>query len=379
MSLPPNTLWYNGDWDLFVGINEVVDPSCPCAPGLGSEADFTLTQESCVSRPPNELNEPSLLMGTYSDFLVTDPGGWLVNGAFSDNFTFIDQSDVESLQATYEIRTGVTANSTGTLIASGISAVTTVPTGRTVLVDTTLYVEYRFIVSGLNLVLPPDHYYLNVAPIVPNSILEAYNTQFVLFNSTTQGANAVGVPMGNNANDFFAIGNPNPDMFIPSTSFGSPYHDFSNGIIGVVLPICIDPNMSVFMQDKTKKRVADLVIGDLVQTQDPDKPARIALNYKNVVPNKVLVRFDKNSIEPGVPDEVFFVTTNHKILVNNNMVKPRDLINGINIKRSRRPAPVYTHTLVTDKGEAIIINNVPVATWGVEDWFARKQLRLPQN
>jgi len=372
MSLPPNTLWYNGDWDLFVGIHEVVDPACPCVGPPGPDAT---TQESCASRPPNELNDPTLLMGTYTDFLVTDPGGWLVTGVFSDNFTYIDQSIVNTLQATYQIRTGVSATSLGTVVYSGSGPVTTIPTGRTVLVDTTLYVEYSFIVTNLNVVLPPDRYWVNVAPIVPTSVLDAYDTQFVIFNSTTQGVNAVGVPPGNNANDFFAVGNPNVSVFVPSTSFGPQYHDFSNGVIGLILPVCIDPDMSVFMHDNTRKRVADLVPGDLVQTQDINKPARVAINYKNIAANKVLIKIDKDALEPNVPDSVFFITTNHKILVGSNMVKPRDLINGINIRRSRRPSPVFTHTIITDDGEPIMINNIPVATWSYHDWTTKKQLK----
>jgi hypothetical protein len=371
MSLPLNTLWYNGDWDLFVGINDVVDPSCPC---LGPTGPDITVEESCVSRPPNELNDP-LLMATYTDFLVTDPGGWLVTGLFSDNFTFIDASTVVSLEATYQIRTGVSATSLGTVIYSGSGPVTTVPTGRSVLDGLVLYTEYRFIVTGLNLPLSPDRYWVNVAPIVPPSVLATYSTDFVMFNSTTQGVNAVGLPAGNNANDFFAVGNPNVTIFIPSTSFGPQYHDFSNGVIGIVLPVCIDPDMSVFMYDGTRKRVADLVPGDLVQTEDPDKPARVAINYKNPTSNKVLVKIDENAIKLGVPDAVFFITTNHKILVGSNMVKPRDLINGINIRRSRRPKPVFTHTIITDGGEPIMINNIPVATWAYEYWTTKKHLK----
>jgi hypothetical protein len=371
MSLPLNTLWYNGDWDLFVGINDVVDPTCPC---LGPTGPDITVEENCVSRPPNELND-TLLMGTYTDFLVTDPGGWLVTGLFSDNFTFIDAATVITLEATYEIRSGVSATSVGTVVFSGSGPVTTIPTGRSVLVGLVLYTEYRFIVTGLNQNLSPDRYWVNVAPIIPAAVLDSFSTDFVMFNSTTQGVNAVGVPAGNNANDFFAVGNSNPTVFIPSTNFSNQFHDFSNGVLGLVLPVCIDPNMSVFMYDNSRKRVADLVPGDLVQTQDPNKPARIAINYKNPVSHKVLVKFDENSIKPGVPDALFLITTNHKILVGSDMVKPKDLINGINIRRSRRPKPVFTHTIITDGGEPIIINNVPVVTWAYDYWTTRKHLK----
>jgi hypothetical protein len=365
MSLPVNTLWYNGDWDLFVGIHTVVDPDCPCA--IPPTVPHT-TEESCVSRPANEFNSPNLLLGTYTDFIISDPGGWLVTGLFSDNLTSVDQSIINTLEVTYEIRTGVADNVGGTIVASGTSPVVTVPTGRTVMDGPTLYTEYRFLVSGLNIVLPPNTYYLNVAPIVPPEVLSTLGTQFILFNSTTQGTNSVGVPAGNNANDFFAVGEPIPiNNFVSTTSFGQQFHDFSNGVIGIVLAVCIHPDMMVLMYDLSRKRVCELSQGDKVMTES-GKFATVTINYKNPVASKVLVKMDKHALGPNVPDQQFLITTNHKIVVNNRLVKPRDLLNGKTISRSRRNKPVFTHTIITEEGEPIMINNVPVATWSVKDW-----------
>ena len=83
---------------------------------------------------------------------------------------------------------------------------------------------------GLNVFLPRLPYWLNVTPVG--------NGTGRFLNSTTSGANCVGTPCGNDGNAFFN-----------STSFGyyfhttadrvvcgSGCHDFSNGVIGTVVP-----------------------------------------------------------------------------------------------------------------------------------------------
>jgi hypothetical protein len=80
-------------------------------------------------------------------------------------------------------------------------------------------------VTGLNIFLPMlpsgQHYWLNVTPVG--------NGTGRSFNSTTSGANCVGTPCGNDQNAFFN-----------STSFGAYFtgqpYDFSNGVIGTVVP-----------------------------------------------------------------------------------------------------------------------------------------------
>jgi hypothetical protein len=365
MSLPPNTLWYNGDWNLFVGIHDNVEGNCPCI--VINEGP-----ENCFSRPPNELNilnGPLLLMGTYTDFDVTDAFGWKVTGLFSNNFTTLPFGLISTFQANWEIRSGVSAYNGGTLIASGTSPVTVTPTGRSVIDNSILYTEYTFLVSGLNVVLPFGTYHMNVAPIVPEAITTSYGSQFLLFNSTTDGANAVGIPAGDNGNDFVVIGDPIPtNYFIPSTDFGEEFHDFSNGVVGIRLIICIDPDMEVTLVDNTKRKIRDLVPGNLLLTRDPKRPARLIINYRNETPHKVLVKMLPNSIEEGVPNQTLYITTNHPIVVNGEYRKPRELLNGDSVSRTRARGSVNTHTLVTDTGEPVLINNVPVSTWKADKW-----------
>lgn len=365
--VPSNTLWYNGDWDLFSGITGVTGVNCPCGE--------TGAAQTCVSRPVNEV-DVTLLMGIFTDFMVTDATGWRLDGLFSRNFTPISQSDLSTLMASWEIRQGVSQYNGGTLIASGISPMTVSPTGQSVLVgDPTLYSEYTFLVTGLNIALMPGLYWMNVAPILTQTIIDTYGSDFLIFNSTTMGANAIGTPPGNDANDYLAVGFPDPgNNFIETIGFGYEYHDFSNGVTGIVIPVCIDPDMMALLADASKKKIRDLVPGDLLQTANPNAYAKVAINYRNKEPHRVMIKMNPGSLGPGVPDDTFFITTNHKVLINGVLTKPRDLVNGVSINRVRRPKPINTHTIVTEDGEPVLINGVEVATWSVKDWIARQKL-----
>jgi hypothetical protein len=188
---PPGSLWYNGDWN---HVNELA----------------------------NERNTDVSQAAVYDDFNITGGPMWHITAVFSDNpeSTVITGAD-------WEIRTGLSAGNGGTLIASGTtnSPVVT-PTGRSGMG----YNEYMVEVTGLNVFLPMlpagQHYWLNVTPVG--------NGTGRSFNSDTSGANCVGTPCGNDANAFFNSTFFDAN-FQPTSTQGQP-GDFSNGVIGTVVP-----------------------------------------------------------------------------------------------------------------------------------------------
>jgi len=189
---PPGSLWYNGDYNY---VN-----------GLANERNTLVTQAA-----------------VYDDFNVTAPLGWNVTALFSDNLMPYGQPITG---ADWEIRTGISEGNAGTLIASGTtnSPVVT-PTGRG-----GGFLEYMVEVTGLNVFLPMlpsgQHYWLNVTPVG--------NGTGRSFNTTTSGANCVGTPCGNDQNAFF--NSTYFGVYFTSTSNeGQPY-DYSNGVIGTVVP-----------------------------------------------------------------------------------------------------------------------------------------------
>jgi hypothetical protein len=186
--LPPNTYWYNGD---FNGVN-----------GLANERNTIVSQAA-----------------VYDDFNVTS--AITVTGLFSDNLL-----NTTVTGADWEIRSGISEGNGGTLIASGTTNAPSVTlTGRSGFG----FLEYMVEVDNLSVNLAPGHYWMNVTPIG--------NGTNRSFNSTTSGANCVGTPCGNNMNAFF-----NSTFFganFTSTANEGQPTDFSNGVIAVPEPATV--------------------------------------------------------------------------------------------------------------------------------------------
>ena len=119
--------WYNGDWQTGI-------------PGAS-----------------NYYVSPQQFGRTYDDFVVPD-GGWTVVGVFAHN----SLTSAGITQASWEIRSRVSAGNPGTLVASGLS-----PATQTLgpAVGGGAYV-YLIEVDGLWVQLAPDRYWLSVTPVV---------------------------------------------------------------------------------------------------------------------------------------------------------------------------------------------------------------------
>src|SRR5438552_9047231 len=180
------TLWYNGD---FNGVN-----------GLANERN-TLVSQAAV----------------YDDFNVTGPG-WHIIAVFSDNLL-----NTTVTGADWEIRSGISEGNSGTLVASGTTSTPVATlTGRSGFG----FLEYQVLVTGLNVNLAPGTYWLNVTPIGDGAGRS--------FNSTTSGANCIGTPCGNDQNAFF--NSTYFGYYFTSTANVSQPYDYSNGVIGTVVP-----------------------------------------------------------------------------------------------------------------------------------------------
>lgn len=180
-------LWYNGDFD---GVQ-----------GLSNEVNTFITQSY-----------------VFDDFTVPS-GGWTLDGAFSNNLTFITGSSAD-----IEIRTGVSSGDGGTVVYSAYGvAATQTATGRSFIGLT----EYTFQVALPNVFLGAGTYWLTVAPI------DSGAGRF--FVSTTSGANCIGLPCGNDGNSFFYSTDVNfPTNFGPASDQPNVPNpaDFSLGVIG---------------------------------------------------------------------------------------------------------------------------------------------------
>jgi len=153
----PVVLWYNGDLNNVNGL-------------------------------ANEQNTAVADAHVYDNFIVPAGPGWDIGAVFSD-----DLSSTVISGATWEIRTGVSSGVPGTLVASGTTPTPTVtPTGRMAFGFTEFQVE---VPVSPTVHLAPGTYWLNVT-VVGNGTGRAFDSQ-------TSGANAVGMPPGNDMNAFF--------------------------------------------------------------------------------------------------------------------------------------------------------------------------------
>lgn len=150
-----------------------------------------------------------------------------------DDFRLIERSQINSLfadhqmtdgyvptHAEFEIRTGMSAGSAGTLVAAnGFVVCESTPTGRVHPISQVP--EFRIRVQGLQLNLDPGAYWIMIRPFVPS--LEAYLRE-------TNGENAVGSPIGN-GNSFWVYGFAGANYSLIPNSFDAPY-----GVEGTIVP-----------------------------------------------------------------------------------------------------------------------------------------------
>jgi hypothetical protein len=187
------TLWNNGDFDGFDSITNQMS-------GL---------QSNTIA---------------YDNFVVGAGTKWNITGVFSNDML---AAPYLPFAAHWEIRSGVSVGSGGTLIASGDAPASVVATGRSL----NQYTEYKIEVDGLNVNLNPGTYWLSVTPDDPG-----YGAAFESYNSTTSGANAIGTPAGNDGNSF----QTDPTIsasFASISAFEGQRTDLSMGAIGTASPL----------------------------------------------------------------------------------------------------------------------------------------------
>jgi uncharacterized protein (TIGR03437 family) len=142
----------------------------------------------------------------YDEFLVPS-GGWTVAGVFSNNTLY---NAPLITQASWEIRSGLSAGNGGTVIASGVS-----PATQTY--DAALG-AYRIEVDGLQVQLASGDFFLSVTPVGA-----AFRQSYVC---ETQGQHAIGSPAGNG----MAFYSSQSGSFVKLTAADGTNLNFSQGV-----------------------------------------------------------------------------------------------------------------------------------------------------
>ncbi len=168
-AIESEVLWYNGDHI----------PQGPSIDNRGSDQDFRV----------------------YDNFIVPTGETWSVDTVFSHNLMFRYNATLTAVDyefseytADFEIRSGVSEHSGGTLLHSGNNVAMTATFRNN---GQAGFKEYRIAISGLDITLPSGEYWLMVRPRDPTG-----NNRLRSRISGTSGTNAVGTPAGNDQNVF---------------------------------------------------------------------------------------------------------------------------------------------------------------------------------
>ncbi len=191
-------LWFNGD---------------PASGGVSNERNTTSDYGTLIDR------------ALYEDFLVTE-APWHVESFFS----YSSSSLAAITGADWEIRSGVSSGNGGTLIASGFTATDYTwtpnwpnPNGGPTRLDVDI--------ADLELVLPMGRYWLMVRPVG-----WGFGEPGRAWLNGTNGANAIGLPAGNNGNNFLWFKPPDDAYFRPAENPPGVVFDFSMGVEGHLVP-----------------------------------------------------------------------------------------------------------------------------------------------
>jgi hypothetical protein len=194
---------------LFYGGDFLDDPTGPnLANGLANETD-------------NLINASPYGAATWAPFTVPAGQTWEVTGLFSNDFSsygVLDQSPNQPVSAAYwSINQGVVAGNGGTSVASGTSAATITPTGR----SSFELNEYTVQVKGIGVTLTAGTYWMIVVPLCTNTANVYCDGVFFQSDAdyvNTTPANAVGVE-------------PEDASYFDSPYFGESF-DPTNGPLG---------------------------------------------------------------------------------------------------------------------------------------------------
>lgn len=214
-----NCLFYGGDF-LY---NPLYPPFLPN--GLANETDLLTTGSPYGA-------------AVWVPFTVPAGKGWKVSALFTNNqatYGVLDQTpNTPASAAYYAVSSGVAAGTPGTMIAAGVAAATSTPTGRSAFGLN----EYTIQVSGLDFELAPGNYWMVVVPICTNAGNPLCFGRFFLsdveyLNVLPQNALGPVEPFDDSFFDASIYGSLFEPTYSPAGAcFGDGCDAFSAGVIG---------------------------------------------------------------------------------------------------------------------------------------------------
>jgi hypothetical protein len=206
-------LWYNGNFD---GTDATTNQKVPINTGSGYVFDTALV---------------------FDDFVVPAGHTWTVSSLYSyDQVSYYTAPTT----ATWQIRSGVSAGNGGTLVASGDSTAT-ITAGHAADYVNYLYPEDKVAETISGVTLTAGTYWMAIAP----DSAGYYGDQSYI--ETTSGANAIGLPAGNDASSFeLETGGLDPKNFVVAD-----YADYSAGVDGTDALASPEPTTALLLAAAT--------------------------------------------------------------------------------------------------------------------------------
>ena len=108
------------------------------------------------------------------------------------------------------------------------------------------------------------------------------------------------------------------------------------------------------------------ILSNIHQVYSINEKKFIPILYNIVTgPTIRYMKIEKDAFGEDQPNEDFFITSGHKIILDGKEIKAGNVPQAKRVKVN--PEKVYS--IVTEKQEPILINNIPVMTFGYDEWL----------
>ena len=134
--------------------------------------------------------------------------------------------------------------------------------------------------------------------------------------------------------------------------------------------ICYSGNSKIRVRNKATKQISDVcakdVYSDTYEVYDVQKKAFVPIKYNIVTgPTNRYMLIVKDAFALDQPNEDFYITSGHKIVINGVPMKARHIPQAKRIKVSAEKV----YSICTQRATTIMINGLEVTTWGINKWL----------
>lgn len=134
--------------------------------------------------------------------------------------------------------------------------------------------------------------------------------------------------------------------------------------------ICYSGDSLVLARNRITKKVGEVKARDIIAgvhyVYDIKREKFVAVKHNIVTgPTTRYMKIAKNLLGENQPVVDFFVTAGHKLVVDDKIVKAKNIPGALRVKVE--PEPVYS--ICTENKTVIMVNGLKVLAWGLQEWL----------